>query len=87
MTKHLIARSISRPLREWLFGPGAQPPSLHVLAVFEHACDLVTPDGRIVALVTPTVGDGPFNMVVAENAAGIFSPIALGTPEPWEPKK
>ena len=75
MTKHLIARSISRPVRDWLFGPGVEPPSLRVLAVFEHACDLVTPDGRIVALVTPTVGDGPFNIVLAENNPAIFAPI------------
>ena len=79
MTKHLIARSISRPVHDWLFDPGVEPPSLRVLAVFEHACDLVTPDGRIVALVTPTVGDGPFNIVVAENAAGIFAPVEQGT--------
>ncbi len=79
MTKHLIARSISRPVHDWLFGPGAVPPSLRVLAVFEHACDLVAPDGRVMALVTPTVGDGPFNIVVAANA-GIFAPVEPDAP-------
>ncbi len=79
MTEHLIARSISRPVHDWLFDPGVEPPSLRVLAVFENSCDLVTPDGRVVALVTPTAGDGPFNIVVAENAAGIFTPVEQGT--------
>ena len=35
-----------------------------MLAVFERACDLVTPDGDIVALVLPEIGDGPLNIVV-----------------------
>ena len=54
----LSALSFSRSLRP--------APELRVLAVFARACDLAAPDGqRVVALVTPQVGDGPLNIVVA----------------------
>jgi hypothetical protein len=48
-----------------------------VLAVFEHACDLVTPDGEVVALVTPHIGDGPLNVVV-DGTAGLFAGVERG---------
>jgi hypothetical protein len=35
-----------------------------VLHVFDHVCNLLAPDSRVVSLVTPAVGDGPFNLVV-----------------------
>jgi hypothetical protein len=34
------------------------------LHVFDHACNLIAPDDRVISLVTPAVGDGPFNLVV-----------------------
>jgi len=34
------------------------------MAVFEQACDLVTPNGDVIALVTPPIGDGPLNIVL-----------------------
>ncbi len=46
-----------------------QPFSARVLAVFDRVCDLVTPEGKVIALVTPDVGDGPLNIVV-----GAWSP-------------
>ncbi len=53
----LAARSRSRSL---------QPaPELRVLAVFARVCDLATPDGAVIALVSPDIGDGPLNIVVA----------------------
>ena len=61
MSMHIVARSISRTMWERLWeGPFAA----RVLAVFEHACNLVTPEGRVVALVLPQIGDGPLNIVV-----------------------
>ncbi len=54
---HLLAQSISRSAP---IGRVRQ-----VLAVFDHACDLVSPDGEVAALVSPAVGDGPLNIVVA----------------------
>ncbi len=55
------------------------PVNLRVLAVFDRACDLVTPGGQVVALVTPDIGDGPFNIVV-EAHVGEWSSIEPGTP-------
>jgi hypothetical protein len=40
-----------------------------VLANYDHACNLVTSEGEIIALVSPAIGNGPLNMVVEENAA------------------
>ena len=57
----LIARSISRAARTTL---QRQWFSAHVLAVFDQACDLATPEGDVVALVSPSVGDGPLSVVV-----------------------
>jgi hypothetical protein len=48
-----------------------------VLAGFEHACDLITAEGEIVALVTQQVGDGPLNVVV-EGAAGLLAEMEAG---------
>ena len=56
----LTARSISRSVREQL----NKSSEARVLAVFTHACDLVTSDGDVIALVTPGIGEGPLNIVV-----------------------
>ncbi len=72
MIVHLTARSIGRPAAETL---RRAPFAARVLASFEQACDLVTPGGQVIAVVTPRVGDGPLN-IVAEAGPG-----ALGTVE------
>ena len=69
----MIARSISRPVRERL----QHPFSARVLALFEHACDLATAEGDVIALVTPQVGDGPLNVVLDEEGQG-FATIEVG---------
>ncbi|MBC7248933.1 MAG: DUF2877 domain-containing protein [Anaerolineae bacterium] len=71
MKVRVIARSISRPVRERL------PFAARVLAVFNRACDLVTAAGAVVALVTPQAGDGPLNVVV-EAEAGCFDGLKPG---------
>jgi len=48
-----------------------------VLAVFDRACDLITPDGDVVALVVPQVGDGPLNIVV-NGTPGFFAGVGHG---------
>ncbi len=58
----LVARSVSHPVQDLL----QETSVARVLAVFEHACDLVTPQGDLVALVTSAVGNGPLNIVVGE---------------------
>jgi hypothetical protein len=116
MKVRVLARSISRPVRERLWprpesveGPrpepacpepfdyaqdrrsrrvegrcpepveGRRPFVARVLAVFEHACDLVTSDGGVVALVTPQIGNGPLNIVV-EGGPEDFTVIEPGMP-------
>jgi hypothetical protein len=102
VTTRLIARSVSRPLRERL---GRAPLAARVLAVFDRACDLVTPAGEVVALVTPDVGNGPLNVVVqaeagcfAETLPGMHARldreqleiggllVVLGAARTWEPR-
>jgi hypothetical protein len=54
---HSISRTVWATLTE-------QPFTGHVLAVFEHACSLAIPNGGVIALVLPEIGDGPLNIVV-----------------------
>ena len=72
----IVARSISRPVRERLHGGRFDA---RVLAVFEHACDLVAHDSDVVALVTSQVGDGPLNIVV-NGGVGLFAQVDLDAP-------
>ena len=49
-----------------------------VLAVFDNACDLVTSDRDVIALVSPRIGDGPLNIVV-DVEPGDFTTLKLET--------
>ena len=62
MKDPLLATSISRMVTEWLSKP--EPFTARVLASFRRACNLLTPAGELIALVSPSVGDGPLNIVV-----------------------
>jgi hypothetical protein len=73
---HLPARSISRSAKQLL---DQKPFAARVLAAFDQACDLVTPQGDILALVSPPVGDGPLNVVV-EAEPGDLASAEPGTP-------
>jgi len=81
-TQRAIAHSISQPVRERLCqlhrSQGGRFGA-RVLGIFERACDLVTDDGDVVALVTPQVGNGPLNIVVG-GAPGIFAGIDADAP-------
>ncbi|MBN1485776.1 MAG: DUF2877 domain-containing protein [Chloroflexia bacterium] len=74
MTAQLTARSISRPVLQRLC---QAPWEARVLASFEQACNLLASDGAVLALVTPRVGNGPLNIVVAEETCAW---PASGTP-------
>jgi hypothetical protein len=76
---HIVARSISRPVRERLHRSCQDRFDARVLAVFERACELVTHDGDVVALVSPQIGDGPLNVVV-DGAVGLFARVHTSTP-------
>jgi hypothetical protein len=76
VVRQLVARSISRSVIE-----GALTDSRaawQVLAVFDRACDLVTPAGDVIAIVLPDIGDGPLNVVV-EGRSGAFAAVQPGT--------
>jgi len=75
----IVARSISRPVREQLDRLCKDRFDASVLAVFERACDLVTHDGDVIALVSPQIGDGPLNVVV-DGAARLFARVHTGAP-------
>ena len=75
----ISARSISRAVQEQLHRSRASHLDARVLAVFEHACDLVTHEGDVLALVTPRAGDGPLNVVV-DGPGGLFAGLEPGEP-------
>ena len=79
MIAQISARSISRAVQEQLHRSPASHLDAHVLAVFEHACDLVTHEGDVVALVMPRAGNGPLNVVV-DGPAGLFAGLEQGDP-------
>ena len=54
------ARSIASPTWGWL----QDPKPAWVLHVFDNASNLLAEDGEVFSLVTPWVGDGPFNIVL-----------------------
>jgi hypothetical protein len=74
--KMTVALSISRAVRERL---DAGRFDARVLAVFDRACNLVTPDGDVVTLAIPQVGDGPLNVVV-NGTPGFFAGVGHGAP-------
>ena len=69
------ALSISRPVfdmmkREYLAG--------RVLANYRRACNLLTSEGEIIALVGPAIGNGPLNIVI--EGAGVLETVKPGWP-------
>ena len=70
------ARSIARPLLEDLT---AQPFFGRVLGRFGRACNLIDDQKRVVALVLPEVGRGPF-AISFEGSPGIFDSLLPGQP-------
>jgi hypothetical protein len=62
MNRHVLARSISRPVHELLSAAGRF--KARVLASSRRVCTLVTSDSDVIVLAPPAVGDGPLNIVV-----------------------
>jgi len=60
------ALSISRPVFDIVKRDGL---TVRVLANYHRACNLVTSEGEIIALVSPAIGNGPLNIVIEENGA------------------
>ena len=60
------ALSISQPVFDTAKREGL---TVRVFASYHHACNLVTSDRKIFALVSPTIGNGPLNIVIQEIGA------------------
>jgi hypothetical protein len=75
----LVARSISRPVWDLLQqrSRAARHFLGRVLGVFPNACNLITPEDDVIALVTPQAGDGPLNIVVP-GEEGAFAALKPG---------
>jgi hypothetical protein len=50
-----------------------------VLATFDRACTLVTPEGRVATLVLPQIAEGPLNIVI-NGEPGDFGAVGVGSP-------
>ena len=73
---HIRAQSISQTVMQWL---RRGPAQARVLASFEHAYDLLTDEGEVIALVSPSVGNGPLN-VVLESSIPPFADLERDEP-------
>lgn len=76
--RSIRALSITPSVQEWL-AHARRPRILHI---FPHACNLIDERGEVVSIVTPQVGDGPFNLVVEtgvsfDESVDLQSPISL----------
>ena len=78
----ILALSIARPLLEDLT---ARPFTGRVTGLFNRACNLVDDDGRVIALVLPMVGKGPFAVSI-EGPSGIFDTLSQGRPAQANPQ-
>jgi hypothetical protein len=58
--QHLNALSLTLKTNEWL----ANTRHPRVLHIFDHACNLINEHREILSVVTPKIGNGPFNLVV-----------------------
>ena len=62
ITRSIQALSIAPAIYDWLTIT-RYPRVLHV---FDQACNLVNEQRKVLSIVTPTIGNGPFNIVVGE---------------------
>jgi len=54
---------LTTAVNEWL-ATSQQPRILHV---FDHSCNLINEDRDILSIVTPQIGNGPFNLVIDDD--------------------
>jgi uncharacterized protein DUF2877 len=70
--------TLTRTVSDWL-ASSRHPRILHV---FEHACNLVNERREVISIVTPSIGNGPFNLLVEDrilfsDALRIESPVSI----------
>jgi hypothetical protein len=76
MEQIIQAKTIAGPLRREL---QQRPFSGRVLGVFNRACNLVDDHRRIIAVVLPAVGKGPF-AVSLDDVPALFDTLSAGQP-------
>lgn len=57
------ALSLAPDARDWLAN-SCHPRILHV---FDHACNLINERREVISIVTPQIGNGPFNLVIEDD--------------------
>ena len=63
MTQSINAHSLAPDARNWLANP-CQPRILHI---FDQACNLINERREVLSVVTPAIGNGPFNLVIEDD--------------------
>src|SRR5215216_6945929 len=61
--RSINAHSGTQNVRDWL----ANSRHPRILHVFDHACNLINERREVLSIVTPQIGNGPFNLVVEDN--------------------
>ncbi len=61
--QRINAFSLAPDVITWLAGSN-HPRILHV---FDHACNLINERREVLSIVTPQIGNGPFNLVIEDN--------------------
>src|SRR6478735_4678005 len=59
--RFIRALSITPAVHDWL----ANTRRPHILHVFDKACNLINEQSEVLSIVTPQIGNGPFNAVLA----------------------
>lgn len=74
------ALSLAPNAKDWLTN-SCYPRILHV---FDHACNLINEHREVLSVVTPQIGNGPFNLVIENNVLfsghlSLQSPVSFST--------
>ena len=72
----LLSQSYSAGAAEWL----SSNNSAHVFSSFERSCNLIDEQGRFIAIVHNTIGNGPFAMVLEELPLSLEQMLSVGAP-------
>jgi len=72
----LLSQSYSAGAAEWL----SSNNSAHVFSSFERACNLIDEQGRFIAIVHNTIGNGPFTIVLEELPLSLEQMLSVGAP-------
>lgn len=65
MKRLIPARSLTAKVGDWL----ATSQAPRILHIFERSCNLLNERGEILSIVTPRIGNGPFNLVLAQEVS------------------